>query len=78
MSSTIEQLLAEAMDGQRASHPFNTKDAARTLQVHENRVGDWANRTEAKLTALARTQPRAVAVFCLRILAKSYGSDPPP
>lgn len=71
----IDEFVAEATDG-RARHPFDTKSAAEALQCHPNKVGDWANRTEDKLTRLARRQPAQVAAFCLRILARSYGSPP--
>lgn len=71
---TVEEYIDAATEGQRASHPFDTKSAAEVLEVHPNRVGDWANRTEDKLTRLARRQPAQVAAFCLRILARAYAT----
>lgn len=71
----VDSYIDAATDGQRANHPFDTKRAAEALEVHPNRVGDWADRTEKKLTALARQQPAAVAAFCLRVMARAHSGQ---
>lgn len=76
MSQPLEKFIKEATDGpgykRRANHPFDTKDAADALDIHENKLGAWADRTEDKLIRIAKRQPAQVAAFCLRILARSY------
>lgn len=60
--SAIRVALKSLTKDRRSEYLWDTKEAAKALGVHENKLGDWVYRTRQKIKDLYRAQPGETAI----------------
>jgi hypothetical protein len=69
MNSPADRAIATAMEGKRASYTWPTKEAARVLNMHVNKVNQWWGANRDKLIELYVAMPGETAAEFLMIIA---------
>lgn len=67
----VQQAVAALRESKRAAYLFDTKIAAETVGLGDNKFSEWWGRTREKLKALALTQPGQLAAEVAVIFAEA-------